>query len=139
MKLAVPQNPFVGPNSCNERITWDVYPFNKESISKNVPDDVTCGNYRLGELSRDNMFHVFYVGRVTKEKLIDRLIDHLNEFEKHQNVYFSYEVKNSEEEAYDQECKDFHDFKDDDGFWENGRHPESPSGQFLTCKICQNP
>lgn len=134
------QHPFM-PNSnfpLEQQRSAIVYPFNKETIEEVVPDDIVCGNYMLGELDKDNMFSVFYVGRATKRRLKERIAEHLKELPTYSNVYFSFEEKASEEEAYHQECKDYHYFSDSDvdGYLQNENHPAKPAGMNTKCKIC---
>lgn len=123
--------PFAG----KDKFPITVYPFNEQVIKTVVPESVECGNYRIGEVNESNEFSVFYVGRATKEKLKDRLADHIEKFGKRESVYFSFESKPSEKEAYIQECTDYHNALDVDGYFRNKNHPSKPSG-YDRCPIC---
>lgn len=113
-----------------------VYPLKKEVIRDVVNDDIKCGNYLLGEIEGERWFSVFYAGRSTERKLKERIAEHVGIHMDYPNAYFAFQEKATEEDAYHQECKDFHDFYDIDGYFINKSHPSKPSGKFIKCKIC---
>lgn len=132
------QYPFVDNFTCKNFIS--VYSFDKETITKVVNEEITCANYHLGQV-QDDKFYVFYIGRVTGEALRQRLLEHLDEYNDHSEAYFNFVEQESDEDAYQQECKDFHTFQDIDEeegkkYFRNMIHPARPSGSTLTCKIC---
>ncbi|MBQ7421157.1 MAG: hypothetical protein IJV27_03315 [Prevotella sp.] len=117
-----------------------VYPFDKETITSVVNTKITCANYRLGQV-RDGKFDVFYAGRVTGEPLRQRLQEHLVEYGDYTDAFFQFIVQDTEESAYQQECKDFHTYQDideekDKGYFKNKYHPARPTNSSITCKIC---
>ena len=39
-------------------------------------------------------------------------------------------------EAYDKECRNYHDFGGDEGLLNNVKHPDKPAEQDYKCPIC---
>ena len=64
------------------------------------------------------------------------MAEHIKAYPTYSNVYFCFGEKTSEEEAYHQECKDYHDFLDVDGYLQNKDHPAKPEGMNIKCKVC---
>ncbi len=105
----------------------------REIVAKMVGDQV-AGNYRLSMCDGGEDFCVDYVGRSDKQ-LMERICDHISEGYK----TFVWRPQNTAEEAYKQECADFHNFGGDIGLLKNDKdegHPNSPEGLKLNCSIC---
>lgn len=101
-----------------------------ESIDSNVKDK-THGNYALGRLNENGTFIVQYVGRADNG-LIRRLKEHTPE----SYDYFKYSTCTSEEEAFKEECRNWHDFGGEEGKMKNERHPKRPDGETYSCPYC---
>lgn len=115
--------------------TVTVYPLTDENMEV-VRSDIQFGNYRLGYLEGDK-FHVNYVGRSdhNDEGLKGRLAQHVGEKIPNE-TYFQFMEKNSAFEAYQQECKDFHDFGEKQNL-RNVEHPKKLDGHTnLFCPVC---
>jgi len=124
----------------------DVYPLTENNVEL-IPDDAMFGNYRIGIVKGDG-FWVRYFGRSDNNQggLRQRVKDHIGDTmtNKEKRVYdkshyFWFEVKSSAEEAYEQECKDYHAIKvpDEDNFVDNEKHPDKPNGMSsLFCPGC---
>ena len=126
-------------NNCScidGEINVEVYPLNKDSIEKNVPDGIQPANYRIGRLSNLG-YSIIYVGRVDDRQdrgLKDRMIEHLDDFEG--NCYFEWNETTSILDAYKKECTDYHCWSLL-GTLENSIHPRKPSSSIFTiCPIC---
>ena len=105
----------------------------REIVSKMVGDQV-AGNYRLSMCDENETFCVDYVGRSDKQ-LMERICDHISEGYK----TFVWCPQKTAEDAYRQECADFHNFGGDIGLSGNDKnagHPNSPEGLGLKCHIC---
>ena len=124
--------------------TIEVYPFTEENVMR-IPEEAQFGNYRIGLLKNDE-FWVQYFGRSDHNDggLRKRVSDHLTmgATTDHKNrlydesYYFWFKVQSNELEAFRQECRDWHTFKDlDEGnFVDNDIHPARPNGR--SCPIC---
>ena len=79
-----------------------------EVIDKEVPAGL-MGNYLLSEglKSTENRLIVTYVGR--SEDLNRRLKEHI--LDKERYIWFWYKPAASEQEAYEQECRDYHTYR----------------------------
>lgn len=127
---------YLYPFAPNLRDSTMVYPFEADAIKHIVPQDVTCGNYRIGKLlSNGQRFAPFYIGRVTEESLSDRLLDHISEFGT-DDIYFDFAPASSTLDAYKQECRDYHSFIDAASYLRNKIHPAKPKGMTTMCPIC---
>lgn len=125
----------VYPDGSDTGETVTVYPLAENSMEV-VSSDIQFGNYRLGYLDGD-VFHVKYVGRSDHNDngLKGRLAQHVGE-EIPNETYFQFMEKNSALEAYQQECKDFHDFGEKQNL-RNVEHPKKLDGHTnLFCPVC---
>lgn len=124
----------------------EVYPLCEENLEL-IPDDALCGNYRIGLFDSDNHFLVRYYGRTdgNTKTLRSRIEDHLGDVTNRANriydssYYFWFETANSDKEAYEQECRDFHSFgiHETNDFVDNDIHPDKPNGKsYLHCPVC---
>ena len=102
-----------------------------EEIDRVVPKE-TCGNYALG-YRHDGKFHVRYVGRSDSD-LRDRLKAHVKEDKEYERFMFS--ICSSADEAFKEECRNYHDFGGDKGQLKNDKHPRNPEGKTYKCPYC---
>lgn len=85
----------------------------------------SAGAYAVGNTA-DGVFYVSYVGRADYD-LNDRLKDHVGTASEFKADYFS-----SAEEAFEKECRLYHDFSTK----RNKVHPARPKGSNATCPCC---
>lgn len=106
-------------------------PLTPEAIDINI--EPSCiGNYRLAKsLSPDGYLHVSYVGRSDSD-IATRIADHLGEGYR----YFRFCYQPSRRAAYEQECRDYHEFGGDKGLLDNEIHPDSPAFMNYKCPYC---
>lgn len=104
-----------------------------------TPDVIRClvepnhpGAYILGDVI-DGVFVFRYVGR-SDHCLRTRLLTHpfLYEYE-----YFIFVYAKDAVDAFEIECKWWHDCKNEEIWLRNKIHPDSPSKQGLICPYCQ--
>jgi len=88
----------------------------------------SCGNYALGFI-RDRIFYVKYIGRAD-DNLNQKLKSWIG---KYKNFKFSY--ANSVKEAFEKECKNYHDFGESE-LLDNIVHPEKPERSNWKCPYC---
>lgn len=97
---------------------------------------VTCtkpGNYALGYV-KDKFFYVQYVGR-SDDDVNSRLKSHLNDSQSYSCFMFSYAT--SAKDAYEKECRNYHDFGGPDGKLINKIHPDQPNyPKTWKCPVC---
>ena len=101
-----------------------------ESIDKNVKDSIH-GNYLLGYLNEKGVFKVQYVGRADNG-LVRRLKEHVSEG----YACFWYSTCSSAKEAFDEECRNWHDFGGAKGQLDNIYHPDRPNEKHYKCPCC---
>jgi len=107
------------------------YQFTAEVIDREIPLGVV-GNYLLSEglRSAENRLVVTYVGR--SKDLNRRLKAHLADKERY--VWFWYMPAESEQEAYLQECVDYHTYGLVHAL-NNAMHPAGVTGENC-CPVC---
>ena len=112
------------------------YFLTKEEVDRVIPENV-IGNYAYGESRKDengqNLFTVKYVGRADAEPLRDRIKHGIEDGYKE----FKFSIAQTEEEAFEKECKNWHDFGGPKGILDNQRHPDKPDGTNYTCPYCE--
>lgn len=108
------------------------YEFTIEKIDKIISDN-KIGNYALGYVETD-CFYVLYVGRSDTD-LKDRIKQHIDEKENYK--HFKYSYADSSKEAYEKECKNWHDFGGKTGKLDNKIHPDNPNDKNYKCPICE--
>lgn len=116
-----------------------VYPFERNTIKIQVPEDIKKGNYRIGVIE-DDWFIVKYVGRATDQTLQERLLQHKNPSDVHyydDSHYFSITPADNEDDAVKQECIDFHSFGGDEVL-DNDIHPSLPDGTLCPWQGCDH-
>jgi len=105
------------------------FDFDENGIDNAIHDN-KIGNYALGTKNEKGGLDVSYVGRSDndlKAELKTRL-------QTHNHSHFKASYAKSAEEAYRNECQNYHDFDPDK--LENKIHPDAPNETNLTCKIC---
>lgn len=116
-----------------------VFNFQRDNIKIQIPDEVKIGNYRIGIVEGD-WFIVKYVGRATDQSLEERLLQHKNHTDDHyydDSYYFFYSSANSDEDAINQECIDFHSFGGEDVL-DNKEHPALPNNTNCPWQGCEH-
>ena len=106
--------------------------FDEQTIS-NLFTGNEIGNFALGFINENKMFVVCRVEKATKN-LKNDLMSFLGRNEKYK--FFKYKFALNVKEAYELECKNFHDFGGDSGLLDNKDHPVSPEGTVLFCPYC---
>ena len=104
-------------------------PFDLDEVS--IDSEVTetsAGNYALGKQSEKGGLVVSYVGRSDSD--VNLRLRYWASNSKHAMFKFSY--ASSPKEAYEKECKNYHDFNPSD----NDIHPDKPDDSNLTCPVC---
>lgn len=96
------------------------------------------GNYAYGYLNDKGFFIVRYVGRSDTDlrERIKHGIEDMNADPNCRFERFKFSYAKSVGEAYEKECKNYHDFGGDRGFLKNRVHPAKPDGYVGSCPIC---
>ena len=109
------------------------YDLTYSDISKYVTK-TSAGNYALGNMKIDKVgrkiFDVKYVGRSDTD-VAGRLKQHVGE--KYKNFKYSYAT--SPKAAFEEECRNYHDFGETDSL-DNNIHPRRPDGCGWKCPYC---
>ena len=103
------------------------FPLNETEVSARVASSM-IGNYALGYIREEGGFYPQYVGR-SDHDLRGRLL----EWER-RGTYaaFKFCYAGTVMEAFEQECRNFHDFPNLD----NDAHPARPVGMVWPCPRC---
>ena len=104
------------------------YPLTKEEIDKRITKISAC-NYAYGHTNDKGSFVVEYVGRADSD-LNDRIKHGIGQYKE-----FKYSYAQSAKEAYEKECKNFHDFGEDKKL-DNKYHPDKPDNKDYSCPVC---
>lgn len=107
------------------------YDFNEESIENEIRK-ISAGNYALGRTNKEGIFFVEYVGRSDSD-VKGRLKQHIGE----NYAKFKYSYASSPKEAFDKECKNYHDFNRNAKL-NNKIHPDRPENTNWKCQFCDN-
>lgn len=113
------------------------YALTRDEINKNI-DDNRIGNYALGYINEQGMFIVKYVGR-SDVNLRMRILHGIVDMQKdptHRYERFKFSYADSALEAYEKECRNYHDFGGIEGLLLNKTHPDKPVGTDCLCPIC---
>lgn len=102
------------------------YQLNEKEIKK-VLASTRIGNYALGHMNGDK-FIVNYVGRSDSD-VQGRLVSWVDESPR---PLFKYSYADTVREAFEKECKNYHDFSPSD----NEIHPDKPEGKTYPCPVC---
>lgn len=100
------------------------FPLTNEEINKQITK-TSPGNYAYGYV-KDDSFYVEYVGRADSD-LNDRIKHGVGQYKR-----FKYSYAKNAKEAYEKECRNYHDFKPAD----NKIHPDKPDGTNYKCPVC---
>lgn len=101
-------------------------PLTYEGIDRAV-EGIGPGVYALGRIDDDYVFRIARIGR-SDDDLKSRLYDHVGQY-----PVFKHGFCGSAREAFNEECRLFHDFP---GLPDNERHPDAPNGTSYKCPIC---
>lgn len=105
------------------------YELDPDTVNKEITQKKE-GNYALGELDVEDEFMFTYVGRSDSD-VRKRIKDHFGEGYTH----FMFSYATSPKEAFEKECKNYHDFKD--RLCHNEKHPDCPdNSKDLKCPRC---
>ncbi len=110
-----------------------------EVIDKVVAEN-RIGNYAYGYLDNRGVFIVLYVGRSDND-LRERIKHGIKDMQEDSSLRyerFKFSYAESVEEAYEKECRNYHDFGGDEGKLHNTVHPAKPVNYRGTCPICGN-
>jgi len=107
------------------------YELTAETIDK-IITKTSPGNYALGDVS-NSTFYINYVGRSDSD-LNDRLKSWIGKNDRYKRFKYSYAA--SPKDAFEKECKNYHDFSGDKGKLDNDKHPQRPEGTNWRCPLC---
>lgn len=113
------------------------YPLTNDDIDR-VIDDGKIGNYAYGYLDKDGVFIVRYVGR-SDTNLCDRIkhgIEDMADNPSCKYKLFKFSYARNIREAYEKECRNYHDFGGEKGLLCNERHPAKPDEYEGVCPVC---
>jgi len=115
------------------------YSLTYEEIDRVVADN-RIGNYAYGYLNAQGTFIVKYVGR-SDTNLKERIKHGIEDMEKDSSCRFErfkFSYATTAKEAYEKECRNYHDFGGTEGLLINKNHPDKPAGYIGSCPICEN-
>lgn len=110
-----------------------------EEIINQIIEPNRMGNYAYGYLNDNGKFIVKYVGRSDsdlKSRIKHGLQDRENDEKCRKYERFKFSYASNVKEAYDKECRNYHDFGGDEGLLNNAKHPDKPAEQDYKCPIC---
>jgi hypothetical protein len=112
------------------------YALNMRSVDDHV-EKSRIGNYALGFLGDKGEFRIQYVGRSDAD-LNDRIKTHVGEESGtgHDYLFFKFSYAVSAKEAYEKECRNYHDFSQ--YTLDNEVHPDRPDNSNLNCPVCRH-
>ena len=93
---------------------------NEKNTGNIVDADIKCGNYAFGN-ETEKGFRVFYIGR-SDSGLLKEINQRIDDGKADGCKHFKYSIANSPTEAYEKECKNYHDFHPQ----RNNIHPAKP-------------
>lgn len=105
------------------------FPLNEKEIDLQIKRGVP-GNYAYGYLNDEERFLVQYVGR-SDEDLNARIKHGVGHYK-----MFKYSYASNMQEAFEKECRNYHDFGGDEGILDNKIHPDRPDGTNYRCPVC---
>lgn len=114
------------------------YELTYDEIDNNIQSG-RIGNYAYGYINDKGLFVVRYVGRSDTD-LKDRIKHGIADMEadstcRYERFKFSY--ADSIVEAYEKECRNYHDFGGHRGLLVNQKHPAKPEGIECVCPVCE--
>lgn len=116
------------------------YPLDEATINDIVPDNKPHGNYKIYQkrlVDGKEKYRVIYIGR-TADRTSDlglkaRIKDHVKEWEG--ELFFDFVVQNSAKAAYEQECRDYHNWTERGCAIYNEYHPAKMDDNDK-CPVC---
>ncbi len=105
------------------------FPLNEQEIELRIKKGVP-GNYAYGYLNDEERFLVQYVGR-SDEDLNSRVRHGIGHYK-----MFKYSYAKDKKEAFEKECRNYHEFGGDEGILDNKIHPDRPKDTDFECPIC---
>lgn len=112
-----------------------IHQYNRNTIKLYVNENIKKGNYRIGNVV-DSSFNVCYIGRATDQPLQKRMLQHTEYLD--DNFYFDFNAAQTDDEAIERECIDFHSFGGDDEWLDNEYHPSMPEGEECPWDGCEH-
>lgn len=107
------------------------FPFTSREVDLRITRH-QVGNYALGYLDKQRVFHVQYVGRSDTD-VNARIKDHLQE---ERYNYFKFSYASSPKDAFEKECQNYHDFGESRKL-DNDIHPDLPDNSpNWKCPVC---
>jgi len=103
-----------------------------KNIGNIVPEDAKCGNYAFG-YTIGNTFFVKYVGR-SDHNLQSEIEQQMDTDRAKGCDKFMYSQANNAKEAFEKECRNFHDFGGADHL-NNQYHPDKPDNTDYKCPV----
>ncbi len=103
------------------------YPLTQDDINLRIPEG-KIGNYAFGYINERGAFVVEYVGRSDTD--LKKRIPHGIGLYK----LYKYSLAASVQEAFEKECKNYHDFGGSKGL-NNTIHPDRPIGKNYNCPV----
>jgi hypothetical protein len=114
------------------------YDLTYDEINNNI-EEGRIGNYAYGYINDNGLFVVRYVGRSDsdlKERIKHGITDMENDSScRYERFKFSY--ADTVKEAYEKECRNYHDFGGDRGWLVNECHPAKPTDVDCVCPVCE--
>ncbi len=113
------------------------YPLTQDEIDRLI-DPGRPGNYAYGYIDDRGIFIVMYVGRSDSD-LHQRIVHGISEYANNKKLRyerFKFSYANSPKEAYEKECRNYHDFGGDKKLLVNDIHPDTPDGCDYKCPVC---
>jgi hypothetical protein len=104
------------------------YSLTEDEIDKRIRSGVS-GNYAYGHQDKKGTFIVQYVGRSDTD-LNSRIKHGIGKYN-----MFKFSYASSAKEAFERECKNYHDFGGD-RLLDNEMHPDRPKNTDYECPIC---
>lgn len=120
--------------SLNMGISYDL----TYDVIEKVVEANRIGNYAYGYLNDKGVFIVCYVGRSDAD-LKDRVKHGIEDMKKDPNCRyerFKFSYAQTVVEAYEKECRNYHDFGGPEGYLRNAVHPAKPDGYDGVCPVC---
>ena len=108
----------------------------RDEVVDRVVEENVIGNYAYGK-SKEDGFYVYYVGR-SDNNLREEIKKRKNSDTKFLRcTHFKFSIARSSREAFEKECKNYHDFNGDKGKLLNEIHPDKPDNTNLSCPYCK--
>lgn len=120
--------------SLNMGISYDL----TYDVIDRIVTDGKIGNYAYGYLDNRGVFIVLYVGR-SDDNLKERIkhgITDMKEDPSRRYERFKFSYADTALEAYEKECKNYHDFGGEEGKLFNKNHPAKPDNSTCNCPVC---